>query len=310
MNLKTILGIGLVGASAFPVTSGGFNDRINIQNDMGGRSHEGKFAHHSQATEGYVSGEDVDYGKPLPWVGEWGPKITTMVDGHELEADLRPTNSISIFHAALGAFIDNGSNLNFADTLYVSSTSNTTYKAFDPIRIYVGKAQILSNYTASGQEFTEIKNLRDVAPTANVYGSWSLTTLNILGSQTNSQGVVNYGTLVVSVFFLDTDNGHNSITGITRTGSGVSLATSAQLGVYLVDTVQANTNLLQITGWADLRSFTNYILPTVETFDAGWKSISRDVDVSSYSNSPSLFLRIRRTLGTTNFLNGASFPPL
>jgi hypothetical protein len=307
MLKKIIATVGLAGALTLPLTSKAHQDMVGIQNAVQGESHEITIAHYAQATEGFGSFDSL-YGNPPFWT--WGPKITTLVDGYELESDKRPTNSISSFNTSLGVWIEDSTWINSQNDLRFTFKDNSVYKGPDPNRIYLGKAQVFSNYTSNAQEFIEVKDLRKVAPIVNVYSNWPLTTLNINPAQTNAPGVINYGKLIVKNDFLDGSSERNRISNVSISNNVANLETMAQLGSYIIDRVQVNTNLANSSGWNTVGSYTNYVNPTIEHFDEGWKPINRQADISTYSNSPSLFFRINRTAETTNFVNGASFDPL
>lgn len=208
--------LALAGSLAISSLSYAHQDMIYLINGINGRGHEAKIAHYYEASEG-VDGFDTGYAKPPVWT--WGPKITTEIEGSELEVDKRPTNSASYFNTTLGVFVDDNSYISETNQILVKFTDNVVYKGPDPARVYIGEININSNYTANGQSFHDVRDLvKLVAPAITNYCNWDLTFLGIDGTQTNENGVINYGTLDIKCPFkteeLVVTNNLNGLAGI------------------------------------------------------------------------------------------------
>ena len=246
-SLKKFLGMGvLAGGLMLSNEAKGFQDYISINNRLKEeRGHELGIGHYYKASEGYDS-YDLDYLFPAPWAGQWVPRITTQVDGHELEGDLRPTNSVSKFEADLSAIIQDGNDIIGTNRLGVKAYDTTIYDGFDTNRHYIGEYWVYSNYTENGKEFLEKKNLRDLCPVVNTYYSWDGPNVGLLASETNEQGEIDFGKFIQSCDW-------NRLVS-TKTGSGTNSFEGNQVLPY-------NTNLI-VTLAANVGSYVDYYVLT------------------------------------------------
>lgn len=175
-----------------------------------------KAAHYgSSSTDGYETPYDINWSRPPQ---SSGPKIVTLVQGHELSSDFRPTNSVSKYNCDLRIYTE-GANISGTNTLECRVYSNAFSKGFSPLRSYIGDYSVSSNYTGSGQFFSERKNLRDLCSSNDLSYVWQGPQLNILANQTNSQGEVTYGTFTLlcdwnQLVSTKTGNGTNSLDNV------------------------------------------------------------------------------------------------
>ena len=178
-----------------------WQDMVLIENHItkpgDGRADDLKVRHYSTAVEGYSGWpSDTDYVYPAPRAGSWSPKITTLVEGHTLDMDARPTNSATSFYATLAAVIQDNQAIQGTNRLGIYVYDDSIYDFFDPKRHYVGEYNVNSNYIANTNSFSEKKNLRDLCPTSNVGYVWNgPTNLNI---NTTNNGTYDFGTFILS----------------------------------------------------------------------------------------------------------------
>jgi len=314
-NLLRSAGLAALGF-VLPLNLEAFQDGLNINNNYQGSGNgQVQLVHY----DGLSTNDDVVYNDP-PFT-TFGTKITSLLEGIELQTDYRPTNSVSSYNILLSFFNkDTSININGLNELPITFTDSPDFdQGPDPKRIYLGKAEIPGRNTSNGLNYAEVRNLRDFAGTPGVYSNWPLTNIKFTIPASPNPGVVStnkdYGTLTVREPFLDTSKENNRITDLRITGgTNADLVTRAQLGTYIVDEVQVSTNLNNAWNLLPSKSFTNYVDTTgtnnIQYFNEGWKPIERQIDTSNYTNRPNLYFRIGRTAGTTNFANGASFNPI
>ncbi|VVB80723.1 Uncharacterised protein [uncultured archaeon] len=214
-------------------------DLIDVTNSFSGAMGPQtiKLAHYgSSSSDNYESPFDVD------WVNSpqlWGPKIVTLVQGHQLTSDFRKTNSVSSFEADLRAYTD-GTDITSSNALGIKVYSNGVYKFFSPLRHYLGEYSVISNFTVGGQGFFDKKNLREIISSSSPAYLWQGPQLNILSSQTNSQGEVTYGKFILScdwnqLVSSHSGNGSNSFEGntIMNYDSQTNVTLNADTGNYV-----------------------------------------------------------------------------
>lgn len=233
---KWISTAALVGASLLPREGYALQDQIRVENHINNRGvtrfDDLKVGHHSLSADNYGVG-DVEYTFPAPWLGEWGPKVVTRVDAHELERDLRATNSVGRFDADLFVVIQNSQGVSGTNKLGFFVYDDGTYKSFDPQRHYVGEYKIFSDFTAGNLEFSEKKNIRDLCPNVNTLYFWNgPTNFNV---QTTTNGVFKVGKYSENCDW-------NQLVS-TSTGSGTNSPNGTQIVNYnSVNTVGLNAN--------------------------------------------------------------------
>jgi len=230
----------VAGSVMMPNVVNAWQDMIRIENHIN-KSGDARYddllvGHRSGATEGYGTW-DTDYVFPAPWSGQWAPKITTKVDGHDLEVDRKPIDSVSKFESDLTVIIQDSQAITGTNKLgiYVYDTASTDF--FDPQRHYVGEYKVYSNYTANAQEFLERKNLRELCTNANVIYEWMGPTNFVVNTTTN--GTFDFGKYTqfcdwnqITSSKSGAGNGTNTIDGTAFDGSVITnYDSSAMIGL-------------------------------------------------------------------------------
>jgi hypothetical protein len=196
-NFKKWLGIMAVGTGTIiaPMQARGWQDQVVVKSVIGTSSKYDteSIGHFDGATDGFDDEPyDTIYEQPV-WLSDWGPRVTTLIDGNELDLDLRATNSTTKFDCDLSVFIYNGQNISGTNWLEIKIQDTAAYDSFDPKRHYPGEFLVYSNYTSSGKEFRDKKNIRDLCINTNTFYAWDGININILASQTNVNGIVFHG---------------------------------------------------------------------------------------------------------------------
>ncbi len=203
------------------------------------------------STEGYDGGVlDINYTKQAPLIGQWQPKIITSIGTNELERERRPTSSSIPFVYSLRVIIENGQNIIGTTELGLTVSSNATYKGLDSQKHYVLAYNINSNFIANNVGFANKVNVRDVATNCNsTYILPGVTNLNILASQTNSQGEVIFGEGSLGcewnlVNSFANSGGSNSFSGqkIVSYDSSTNVAVYANSGKFVDKVVKITTD--------------------------------------------------------------------
>jgi len=223
-------------------------------------------------------------------------KIYTEPYGTPLSVDTRPLDSETMFEGKLTVVDGVGEGITSTNSLRILFSGPP-----DTNRIYLTKIHVNGAYTPNGQDFDKVVDIiKELAITNFVW-------VDLPGVTNVTNGVV-YGTCDTSCKFLDANPSNHSLELISFTGNTARFGMPAQLGSYVLDTIQASTNLSE-NAWTDLASFTNYITPTLSDFSNGWKDIEREVNIGDYSNVSPLYFRLHRETGTANFF-GNGYSPL
>ncbi len=236
-GVKKVLQLGaLVGATMLsPLDSFAHQDQILIRNYINSELGSLAINHREGATEGYdASPHDFLYAKPP--MTTWAPKITTLVEGYELNTDGRDTNAVASIIADLRVFIDNSSDIQGNNKLSLESNTNAVFGVMNPERHYVGEYIVFADYIGdgSGTNFHEKRNLRDIITSYGTWFNWQgPTNLNILASQTNENGEVKFGEYIHhrdwnSFYFQQPSDGSVAVSNVSESAA----VTNTQRFVY------------------------------------------------------------------------------
>jgi len=209
------------------------------------------------------------------------PVIVTQPGDDDLSTDCRDATSQSIFRGDLIMSSPYGTP--------VSCTNRLRFVFLNPPatnRIYTVRITVDSQYTQSGTGFLCVTNVRSL-----VAGDGFIA-LPPLANVTN--GAV-YGTCDLAARFIDVDTGRNTLRIGSISATQVVLEANTQIGTRTFNEVAASTNLVPLNAWTWIGAFTNSVAPTASNFEEGWERVPLAVGVSAFTNSPSLFFRLRRS---------------
>jgi hypothetical protein len=209
-------------------------------------------------------------------------KLTTAPYGPALVTDSRPTNSETLFTINLTAVAPTGAVVSCSNRLRFDFVTPPA-----PNRIYTARIQVNGQFTQP-TNFLCVTNLRNVVTQGGYLDFYRLT---------NMPGDTVYGTCEIAARFLDTNRASCHLRLLSNSPSALTLATDAQIGVQIIDDFEFCTNLIG-NNWVWLSSFTNDVLPDADSFDTGWKQLTRTVDVSSLPAAPQHFFRFKRSWTT------------
>jgi hypothetical protein len=217
---------------------------------------------------------------PLDTLGEPSDPLTPSLRlgsypyGLELWTDSRPCDSESGFSAVL-ELVSTGP-VTFDNKLRVEFL---TPPGAD--RIYLARVH---TYLPEPSGFLCVTNIRDLAVCGHYVALPGLT--NSYSSR--------LGSCEITCRFLDKSAAGCPLRLVSADDSSVSLSTSAQVGVTIVDQVEYTTNLAA-GAWTRTATYTNQITPDPENFDSGWVELVRTVDVSGFPPSAGHYFRLNRT---------------
>jgi hypothetical protein len=206
-------------------------------------------------------------------------KLTTAPYGPALVTDSRPTNSETIFTVSLTAISTNGSFVTCSNRLRFDFIAPPA-----PNRIYTARIQVNGQYTQP-TNFLCVTNLRSVVPQGGYID---------LPRLTNAPAGTVYGTCDIAARFLDTNRASCHLRFLSNSPPTLTLATDGQIGVRIIDDLESCTNLAG-NNWVRLSSFTNDVLPDADSFDTGWKQLTRTADTSSLPQAPQHYFRLKRS---------------
>jgi hypothetical protein len=206
-------------------------------------------------------------------------KLTTAPYGPALVTDSRPTNSETLFTASLTAVSTNGGNVTCSNRLRFDFVTPPA-----PNRIYIARIQVNGPFTQP-TNFLCVTNLRNVVTQGGYVD---------LPRLTNAPAGTVYGACDIAARFLDTSRASCHLRFLSNAPPTLTLGTDGQIGVRLIDDLESCTNLAN-AGWVRLGSFTNDVLPDADSFDSGWKPLTRTADTTSLPPAPEHYFRLKRT---------------
>jgi hypothetical protein len=205
----------------------------------------------------------------------WLEQVTAP-DGVELVIDSRPTLSESAFSLSLAAVATNGGSITCSNRLRFDFPAPV-----GATRLYTARVQMPQ--PAPGPDFTCYTNLRQVVEQGGF--------IELPPLQAALPG--SYGLCEVYARFLDTNRVNCQLRVSSLQSSTLWLATDAQIGARIVDTLEYCTNLHGST-WAGLATFTNDVAPDAASFSSGWKELLRPVDLATLPAAQQYYVRINR----------------
>ncbi|MBA4387599.1 MAG: hypothetical protein C0404_06430 [Verrucomicrobia bacterium] len=208
-------------------------------------------------------------------------KLHTTPYGTELAGDSRPTNSDSIFFGMLSAVDTNGTGF--------SCTNRLRFDLLTPPesnRTYLVRVHLDGRYVATSNDFDCVTNLQALVDS----GGW----LDLPALATVTNGVV-YGTCDIADRLVGVAPSNCVIRIAFMGGTSVVVAASAQIGTRISDVVEVNTNLMSGAGWTMFSAFTNDVPAGAGSFVSGWIDMPRVLDITSITNLPGGYFRIKRT---------------
>jgi hypothetical protein len=200
-----------------------------------------------------------------------------------LVTDSRPTNSATIFAADMKAVAPAGTDVSCSNRLRFDFVTPTA-----PERIYTARIQIDGQFAPPPEGFLCVTNLREVVTQGGFI---------ILPNLSNAPAGTVYGTCELAMRFLDKSSANCHLRLLPIVEPTLTLATDAQIGVRIIDDLEVSTNLVG-NNWVRLTSFTNDVIPDPDSFETGWKQITRMVDSSSLPQAPQHYFRLKRSWPT------------
>lgn len=220
--------------------------------------------------------------KPLPAVNlqNWGLAVYTEPYGTPLEWDSRPPDSDSMYRLKLA--VAGSPNLGFSSGSRLRFTFHTPP---EPERLYLARVRLEGRYTASGQDYEQIADLRDVVAAGGFLEIPSLR---------NVPGGTVYGSCEVSSRLRD-ERPEGCLLRLVSVGpDSASLATSAQPGTRIIDVLEVATRLAPDAAWTAVKSYTNTVRADVASFESGWTEVVHDFGRSRLPPAEEHFFRVRR----------------
>ncbi len=217
---------------------------------------------------------------PVPAQPAW-LKVASNPLGRELQTDARPVTGESWFDLRLSAVTTNAAAFACSNSLRFDFVAPPLAD-----QIYLTRVRLVPEFTAGGQSFLCVTNLRELITQGGTLRTPMLT---------NLAGGAGFGTCDLVMRALDTNAANVRVELRGNPGATLTVATMAQVGARIVDEVQASATLAPGAAWQSVGTFTNLVAPDQESFDRGWKELRYPVNSAVLPGTATHFLRLRRS---------------
>ena len=213
-------------------------------------------------TPGSQSGVD---GFDLAWAGAAWPsnaawlRAFTEVAGVELQTDARPADGDAWFAIHLGAGTTNGQSFAVSNRLRFEmlAPAGQTW-------IYTARVQTMGAFTATGEAFLCVTNLREA-----MLGGGYVALPNLVGLTNGAR----FGLCELVARPWRTNQTDCPLTLAPLGGTGWQLVTRGQVGTYVVDRVESTPALVPGAIWTPVMTLTNRVAPDPANFESGWQPL-------------------------------------